>query len=249
MLTNDKDAIAYSITTLLATAAIGQILLWLFPNGASAGSSILFIAMNLVPMMTAAVFSIRNAECEGLFDFLRQSLLRRERLLTFLLALMVPCVYYGVSALLGNVRFTNASVMMVLAYFPWTLLQGGLEEVGWRWYLQDHIHVRNNSFVVKMLLISIVWFLWHIPIYRLPWITSASSDYVIFYAMILGNTFTLGMIKEYSQGAVPCILAHMLIDTMAAAMLVQSSLPPIIVLVAIEIACSTLMVGIGKGRK
>ena len=207
MLTNNKDAIAYSITTLVATAAIGQILLWLFPDGASAGSSILFIAMNLVPMMTAAVFSIKNAECGGLSDFLRQTFFQKERLLPFLLALMVPCVYYGMSALLGNVRTTNASVTMILAYFPWTLLQGGLEEVGWRWYLQDHIHMRNDSFVVKMLLISIVWFLWHIPIYRLPWITSASSNYLIFYAMILGNTFTFGMIKEYSTGAIPCILS------------------------------------------
>lgn len=249
MLEKNKSAIIYSIITLLITAIIGQIVLCLFPDGTSVGSSILFIFMNLVPMITAAVFSIKNSECKNLFDFFRQSFFQKEHLLSFLLALVVPFVYYGVSALLKNVNCLNASVPTVLAYFPWTLLQGGLEEVGWRWYLQEHIHVKKDNFALKMLLISIVWFLWHIPIYRLPWITAGSSNYMIFYLMILGNTFTFGMIKEFSKGAIPCILSHMLIDTMAVAMLVQSSLFPIIILVVVEIVFSTLVVCIYKGRK
>ena len=76
-----------------------------------------------------------------------------------------------------------------------------------------------------MMVLSFVWFLWHIPIYQLPWITAGSSNYLIFYLMILGNTFLFGALKEYSKGAVPCILAHMLIDSLAVLMLVQSSLP------------------------
>ena len=243
MLLKNKNAILYSILTLLVTAAAGQILLWLFPDGTHIGASVLFIFMNLVPMMTAAVFSIKNSECRGLFDFFRQSFFQKERIPSFLLALMVPVVYYGVSALLKNVNVLDASVAAVLAYFPWTLLQGGLEEVGWRWYLQRHIHVQKDNFILKMLLLSIVWFVWHIPIYRLPWITAGSSNYLIFYLMILGNTFTFGMVKEFSKGAVPCILAHMLIDTMAVTMLVQSALLPIVILVMVEILISVLVVG------
>ena len=249
MLTENKGAIAYSIITLLTTAVVGQILLWLFPDGTSVGSSILFIFMNLIPMITAAAFSIKISDCKNLFDFFRQSFFRKERLFTFWLALTVPVVYYGVSALLKNVNYLGASLVTVLAYCPWTLLQGGLEEVGWRWYLQDHIHVKNDNFPLKMLLISLIWFLWHIPIYRLPWITAGSSNYIIFYLRILGNTFTLGMVKVFSKGAVPCILSHMLIDTMAVAMLVQSSLLPIIILVAVEVVFSTLVVYIYKERE
>ncbi len=70
--------------------------------------------------------------------------------------------------------------------FPWTLLYGGLEEVGWRWFLQDQLSFRNH-FIPKMMVLSIVWFLWHIPIYQLPWITAGSSNYLIFYLMILGE--------------------------------------------------------------
>jgi len=67
--------------------------------------------------------------------------------------------------------------------------------------------------------------------------------------MILGNTFLLGALKEYSKGAVPCILAHMLIDSLAVLMLVQSSLSQIILLVIFEILVSCWLVAIRKLEK
>ena len=47
-----------------------------------------------------------------------------------------------------------------------------------------------------------------------------------------------GVIKEKSKGVLPCVIAHMLIDSFAVLMLVQSNLIPIIILVSIEIICS-----------
>ena len=126
----------------------------------------------------------------------------------------------------------------MLSYIPWTILQGGLEECGWRWYLQDKLKI--NNFIIKMFMISIVWFLWHIPIYRLPWITAGSSNYLIFYLMILGNTFMFGTIKEKSKGILPCVITHMLIDSFAILMLVQSNIIPIVILVIIEIILSII---------
>lgn len=104
-------------------------------------------------MITAAVISIKSSECKNLFDFFRQSFFQKEHLLSFLLALVVPFVYYGVSAFLKNVNYLNASVLAILAYFPWTLLQGGLEEVGWRWYLQEHIYVKVVEIVFSTLVV------------------------------------------------------------------------------------------------
>lgn len=43
---DNKIALTYSITTLLITFIIGQILLGLYPDGNTIGSSILFILMN-----------------------------------------------------------------------------------------------------------------------------------------------------------------------------------------------------------
>jgi CAAX amino terminal protease family protein len=56
--------------------------------------------------------------------------------------------------------------------------------------------------------------------------------------MILGNTFMLGAIKEFSKGAIPCVLAHMLIDSLAILMLVKSTFIPLVILVVIEVILS-----------
>lgn len=233
---NTKRALAYSALTLLITFIIGQILFILFSDGTSIGSTILFIFMNLTPMIVAIVF----AKLEQVDSVLKKMFLQKENLFVYLMAIGSVSIYYGVSIVLDNVTFTGGTFVMILSYLPWTILQGGLEECGWRWYLQPKLEIK--SFTVKMLIISIIWFLWHIPVYRLPWITAGSSNYLIFYLMILGNTFMFGAIKEYSIGVLPCIIAHILIDSMAVAILVGSKMPQIIILVIIEIIVSTIVV-------
>lgn len=231
-----KKSLYYSAITLAVTLVIGQILLILFSEGNSIGSSVLFILMNLTPMFVAIAF----AKSDGQKAVLKDMFLQRESIYSYILAIGSVCVYYGVSFIMGNISLTGGTIISVLVYMPWTILQGGLEECGWRWYLQPKFNIK--SYVLKMFLISIVWFLWHIPIYRLPWITAGSSNYLIFYLMILGNTFMFGTIKEYSKGVLPCVIAHILIDSLAAAMLVGSNIVKIGILVAFEIAISIFIV-------
>lgn len=53
----NRIAILYSVITLFATFILGQILLILYPDGNTTGSSVLFILMNLIPMIVAIFFS------------------------------------------------------------------------------------------------------------------------------------------------------------------------------------------------
>ena len=237
----------YSLITIACTFLIGQIILWFTPDNADPWSSVLFIFMNLLPLLMAFAFTWISGEISGVGQFVKEAFTLREAWYAYAAALAVPFVYYGVSTALGNVTFTGASLGAALAYFPWALLQGGLEEVGWRWYLQQRLGPQK-SFVLKLLILSLIWFVWHFPIYRLPWITAGSSNYVISYLMILGNTFTLGAVKEFSRGSVPCILSHMLINTGAVLMLVGSDLPSVALLAGVEMLVSLLAVSLFKSK-
>ena len=153
-----KKSLCYSAITLAVTLVIGQILLILFSEGNSIGSSVLFILMNLTPMFVAIAF----AKADGRKAVLKDMFLQRESIYSYILAIGSVCVYYGVSFIMGNISLTGGTIISVLVYMPWTILQGGLEECGWRWYLQPKFNIK--SYVLKMFLISIVWFLWHITI-------------------------------------------------------------------------------------
>lgn len=58
-----------------------------------------------------------------------------------------------------------------------------------------------------------------------------------------------GIVKEMSNGAVPCILAHILIDTLAVSMLVQSNISAIFILVIVEIIVSLLVYKFNQKQK
>ena len=50
-------AIWYALTALLATFIVGQVILWFFPDRSSMGASLLFILMNCIPLIMAAIRS------------------------------------------------------------------------------------------------------------------------------------------------------------------------------------------------
>ena len=55
-----------------------------------------------------------------------------------------------------------------------------------------------------------------------------------------------GAVKEYSKGVLPCVIAHILIDSIAAAMLVGSNIVKIGILVVFEMIISIFGVKVRK---
>ena len=79
----------------------------------------------------------------------REGLCGEDRSIVWLFASLVPSCSLWHLRFIRNVKFTGMALGAVIAYFPWTLFQGGLEEVGWRWYLQEHLQCKN--FILKCL--------------------------------------------------------------------------------------------------
>ena len=75
-----KQSVAswYALTALLATFLVGQVILWFFPDRSSMRASLLFILMNLIPMITAAVFSLVLREVNSLGDFFKKIFLHKQ---------------------------------------------------------------------------------------------------------------------------------------------------------------------------
>ena len=77
-------AIWYALTALLATFIVGQVILWCFPDGKSTGDSLLFILMNCIPLIMAAIFSLVLSEVKSLGDFFKKVFLQKESHLSIL---------------------------------------------------------------------------------------------------------------------------------------------------------------------
>ncbi len=106
----------------------GQVILFFFPDEGSLGASLLFILMNLIPMIVAAVFSLVLCESQAHLGESKVFLQRKFPILD--LAFFIPIIYYGISILLMNVRFTGNSHLGLLPFISPGPYYGGLEEVG-----------------------------------------------------------------------------------------------------------------------
>lgn len=111
-------SIWYALSALLATFLVGQVILWFFPDGTSMGASLLFILMNCIPMIVAAIFSLVLSEINSLGEFFKKVFLQKESSLAWILAFFIPVIYYGISILLMNVRFTGNSLLAFFLFFP-----------------------------------------------------------------------------------------------------------------------------------
>ena len=133
-ISKQSAAIWYGLTALLATFLVGQVILWCFPDGRSMGGLATVYPNELDSHDCGGCFSLVLSEVNSLGEFFKKVFLQKESPLSWILAFFIPVIYYGISILLMNVRFTGNSLLAFFLYFPWTLLYGGLEEVGWRWF-------------------------------------------------------------------------------------------------------------------
>ena len=114
----------YALITIVCTFLVGQLILWFVPDNTNIWASVLFIFMNLLPMLVAFGFVQMSGEMSGIGQILKAAFSPHERRYAYVTALAVPLIYYGISVLLGNVTFTGSPFSAMIAYFPWTVLQG-----------------------------------------------------------------------------------------------------------------------------
>jgi len=101
-------SIEYSIVTIICTALVGRTTIGFFPDGFNTWTSVLFILMNLLPMIIVLIFSVVRKEVKGVGEFFQMVFLQRESVIAYVFAVMVVLLYYGVSAILGNIEYTGS---------------------------------------------------------------------------------------------------------------------------------------------
>jgi membrane protease YdiL (CAAX protease family) len=101
----------------------------------------------------------------------------------------------------------DTPIYMVLTYLPVMVILGGLEEIGWRGFLQPQME-KTIPFILCLLFISIIWTGWHIPLF---FIKGSSQNDVSFFVFFFGNlhlTCILAMIYKMTKNVFSCVLFH-----------------------------------------
>ncbi len=131
---------------------------------------------------------------------------------------------------------------------PMRLLGGGLEEAGWRYILQPELE-KKFSFTVSTLIVSMIWWLWHFPLFHIQGVSQYGQSYFAFGINVIGLSFALAGIRRTTGSVWLCILFHCLVNSLSAVYLIRNNLAGNIAAAAILITCSFIFVRInGKKR-
>lgn len=155
-----------------------------------------------------AVYNLRqdDADKRGICNFLKSSFKFKQPILEILLITIFIAIRFGIPYLFGDVCVIG-NLLQVVVFSPVMLLFGGLEEIGWRGYLQPELESKLGFFVAT-LINCIIWTVWHIPLCFIKGTYQYSGSYFWFVVSLVGSAFSTAVLQKVRGSIVPCIIFH-----------------------------------------
>lgn len=108
----------------------------------------------------------------------------------------------------GTFKFTFTSpYYTIILLLPMMILGGGLEEIGWRGVLLPEL-LKRFSPLTSTLMVSLVWALWHAPLWFIPGTVQSELSMAWFALSLLGSSFLLSAVYISTRSVFLCILLH-----------------------------------------
>ncbi|MGS0972791.1 MAG: CPBP family glutamic-type intramembrane protease [Candidatus Izemoplasmataceae bacterium] len=155
---------------------------------------LLFIIGGSSPTIFAFIFILKNAPTKAKKEFISKIFSLHHNIIFWVFAILTPIVLGGIfqlfSILLTDHSFSPANPIytffMILIV---SILFGGLEEVGWRGYLQEHL-MPKISLIPLSIGIGVIWGLWHIPLFFIKEVSHYDFAFIPFLlGAVMFSTF------------------------------------------------------------
>ncbi|MBD5400002.1 MAG: CPBP family intramembrane metalloprotease [Treponema sp.] len=143
---------------------------------------------------------------KNVFDF-KQTVVSYCMVVFFAVIFILPqCLISGYES--------RAPFFTILIMIPLMLVGGGLEEAGWRYILQPELEKRL-PFTASTLIVSIIWWLWHLPLFFIQGVFQYGQNYLAFGINVLGLSFALASIRKITGSVWLCVLFHCLANALS----------------------------------
>lgn len=161
----------------------------------------------------AAFWVMRKTNCvSGFKDWLSKTFDWKQSLWKYAAAVVFAAIFFCCLCAVSGYS-VGAPLFAVVFMIPPMLFMGGLEEVGWRGLLQPELEKRLG-FTLATLVVSLIWWLWHLPLFYINGVSQYGTDFLEFGINILGLSFALAALKKTTGSTWLCVFLHCLVNSL-----------------------------------
>ena len=124
---------------------------------------IMHIIGGFSPTIASYISLKKNNKVKNLKEWLKKIFDIKHNIWTYVLVILFVLIYYVLGCAINGFEF-GAPIFMLIVILPMMLFGGGNEEVGWRMILQPELE-KKFGFHIATIFTSIIWWLWHLPIF------------------------------------------------------------------------------------
>ncbi len=175
---------------------------------------------------------------KNIFDF-------RHHIFSYLMVVIMATIFILPQCVICGYE-KGAPIYAIVVMIPMMLVGGGLEEAGWRYILQPELE-KKYSFAISTIIVSIIWWLWHLPLFYIQGVGQYGQNYFAFGINVLGLSFALASIRKNTDSVWLCVLFHCIVNSLMGIYIINDNIWGNIAAAAILIICSCALIKI-KGR-
>ena len=175
----------------------------------------IFVLGAFAPALSAIWLTKRNSEKKKYHAFLKNIINPKHHLLWYVFIIIVVLILsivrrivpYGVGD--GIIK---QPVYFTILYLPMMVIGGGLEEIGWRGFLQPRLE-KLHSPLLSTMSIGVIWTIWHIPLWFIVGANQVNFNLISYFFNVLAFAFVLAVVYSGTKSIFMCILCHALINS------------------------------------
>lgn len=206
-----------------------------------------YVLGGLSPTIASFLVLKKNNKVTDFKDWLKNIFDFKHNVFSYLMVIVLGILFALPQCLISGYE-SGAPLFAIIFMIPMMLFGGGLEEAGWRYILQPELE-KKYKFVISTLIVSVIWWLWHLPLFYIQGVSQYGQNYLAFGINILGLTFALASIRKNTNSVWLCVLFHCIINSLWGIYIFNNNIGGNIATTIILIFSSLLLVKLNDKKK
>lgn len=146
------------------------------------------------------------------FRAFRSSIINpRHNIIWYILIVLSAFACCSLPTLFGGATRVQP-IYIAFLEFPFMIIGGGVEEIGWRGFLQPALQ-RKISATASTLIVSVIWAVWHLPLWFIVGTSQTNLNFLFFLITAIALSFILAALYNATQSIFLCIVMHAFINS------------------------------------